>query len=69
VKYGAKDIRFTTKGDTLYAFCLGAPTEDVRIASLGENATPLTGESCRAGFAFLSAGRVKLCETFADRLR
>ena len=38
VKYTAKDIRFTTKGDVLYAFCLGAPSEDIRIASLGQNA-------------------------------
>ena len=37
VKYGAKDIRFTTKGDTLYAFCLGAPTEDILIHSLGNH--------------------------------
>ncbi len=38
VKHTAKDIRFTTKGETLYAFCLGVPVEDVRIASLGKNA-------------------------------
>ena len=38
LKYSAKDIRFTTKGETLYAFCLGTPTEDVRIKSLGKNA-------------------------------
>jgi alpha-L-fucosidase len=37
VKYSAKDIRFTTKGDILYAFCLGVPTEDIRIASLGKD--------------------------------
>ena len=36
--YSAKDIRFTTKGNTLYAFCLGAPTEDIEIKSLGKNA-------------------------------
>ena len=38
LKYSAKDIRFTTKGETLYAFCLGTPTEDLRIKSLGKNA-------------------------------
>lgn len=38
LKYGAQDIRFTAQGDVLYAFCLGAPTRDVRIASLGSNA-------------------------------
>jgi len=38
LSYSAKDIRFTTKGGTLYVFCLGAPTEDVRIKSLGKDA-------------------------------
>ena len=37
LKYSAKDIRFTTKGETLYAFCLGVPEEDVRIASLAKD--------------------------------
>lgn len=37
VKYSAKDIRFTKKGNTLYAFCLGMPTEDISIVSLGKN--------------------------------
>jgi alpha-L-fucosidase len=37
IKHSAKDIRFTTKGQNLYAFCLGAPTEDIRIVSLGKN--------------------------------
>ncbi|MDP4283716.1 MAG: alpha-L-fucosidase [Bacteroidota bacterium] len=37
IKYTAGDIRFTTKGDTLYAFCLGTPTGEIRIASLGKN--------------------------------
>jgi Alpha-L-fucosidase len=36
VAYAARDIRFTTKGDTLYAFCLDAPAEDLKIASLGK---------------------------------
>ncbi|HWH63165.1 MAG TPA: alpha-L-fucosidase C-terminal domain-containing protein, partial [Ginsengibacter sp.] len=31
------DIRFTTKGNDLYAFCLGRPTADIRIESLGKN--------------------------------
>ena len=37
VKYNAKDIRYTTKGNTLYAFCLGKPTEDIKMISLGKN--------------------------------
>ena len=36
VKYSAQDIRFTTKGDTLYAFCLGAPTTTIEVKSLGK---------------------------------
>ena len=34
--YEAADIRFTTKGETLYAFCMSAPTGNVRITSLGK---------------------------------
>ena len=33
--YESTDIRFTTKGETLYAFCMGNPTDDVKITSLG----------------------------------
>ena len=35
--YNAKDIRFTNKGNTLYLYCLGKPTEDIWVASLGKN--------------------------------
>jgi len=37
VKYSAGDIRFTQKGDILYAFCLGTPSAAVQIKSLGKN--------------------------------
>jgi alpha-L-fucosidase len=33
--FTAADVRFTTKGDTLYAIELGAPTNAVAIKSLG----------------------------------
>jgi len=36
VKYSANDIRFTQKGDILYAFCLGTPAGAIRINSLGK---------------------------------
>lgn len=35
--YEASDIRFTTKGETLYAFCMSTPTSDIRITSLGKS--------------------------------
>jgi len=35
--YNAQNIRFTTKGKTLYAFCLGKPTNNIRILSLRKN--------------------------------
>jgi alpha-L-fucosidase len=35
--FTAADIRFTTKGDTLYAICLAVPATDVRIVSLGKD--------------------------------
>jgi alpha-L-fucosidase len=36
-KFNSKDIRFTTKNGFLYAFCLGTPTGDILIKSLGKN--------------------------------
>lgn len=35
-KYESKDIRFTTKGNNLYAFCMEKPVEDIKITSLGK---------------------------------
>jgi alpha-L-fucosidase len=35
IKYTSKDIRFTAKGEILFAFCLGKPSEDISIVSLG----------------------------------
>jgi alpha-L-fucosidase len=35
-KFNAKDIRFTTKGNTLYAFCLGKPETDIIVKSLAK---------------------------------
>jgi len=32
-----RTIRFTTKGNTLYAYCLGKPEEDIIIRSLGKS--------------------------------
>ncbi|MGE5421354.1 MAG: alpha-L-fucosidase [Chloroflexota bacterium] len=34
--YEANDIRFTTKDQNLYAFCMGKPEADVKIFSLGK---------------------------------
>jgi alpha-L-fucosidase len=33
--FTSADVRFTTKGDTLYAICLGWPEKEWRLASLG----------------------------------
>ena len=35
--YEPADIRFTSKGETLYAFCMVSPAEDIKISSLGKN--------------------------------
>ena len=35
--FSASDIRFTTKGGKLYAYCMGKPTEDIKINALGKN--------------------------------
>ncbi len=37
--YASSDIRFTTKGETLYAFCMGIPSAEVKIVSLGSKST------------------------------
>jgi len=36
--FSAEDIRFTSKGDTLYAIALGQPKGDLQIKSLGTTA-------------------------------
>ena len=36
--FTSEDVRFAVKGDTLYAYVLGAPAADVRITSLGTKA-------------------------------
>jgi alpha-L-fucosidase len=38
-KFNSKDIRFTTKDGFLYAWCLGSPTQDIRIKSMGRNSS------------------------------
>lgn len=35
--YQPADIRFTSKGNNLYAFCMAAPQDDIRMLSLGKN--------------------------------
>jgi alpha-L-fucosidase len=44
VNYKPEDIRFTVKGDNLYAICLGWPGEEVKIESLGSHAALFEGE-------------------------
>ena len=43
-KYEARDIRFTTKGNTLYALCLGIPKGEVTITTLAKGTPQLEGE-------------------------
>lgn len=40
--FSAKDIRFTRSkdGNTLYVFCLGRPTDTVRVIALGQHQSP-----------------------------
>ncbi len=48
VQYGAKDIRFTTRGDVLYAIFLGRPEGTATIASLAKGSGLYAGEPKRA---------------------
>jgi len=34
--YESTDIRFTTRGQTLYAFCMDRPDDDIRISAVGK---------------------------------
>ena len=43
-KYTAEDVRFTTKGEALYAFVLAAPTGEIKIRALGKKAATQPGE-------------------------
>jgi alpha-L-fucosidase len=36
IKYSSQDIRFTAKGNNLYAFCLNIPEGDIYIRSLSK---------------------------------
>ena len=42
IKYSSQDIRFTTKGNNLYAFCLNIPEGDIQIKSLGKDSKWMT---------------------------
>jgi alpha-L-fucosidase len=43
--YTERDIRFTVKGDKLYAICLGWPEREWKIQSLGASAGKVTAVS------------------------
>ena len=42
--YVSADFRFTTKGETLYAFCMEKPAGDINITSLGKNSKLAAGQ-------------------------
>ena len=44
-RMGAEDIRFTTKGDTLYATALGLADDEWRIRTLGKSSPELEGQT------------------------
>ncbi len=44
VDYTPQDVRFTVKGDVLYAICLGWPGEEITIRALGTNGVLVPGE-------------------------
>ncbi|MEI7829082.1 MAG: alpha-L-fucosidase [Prolixibacteraceae bacterium] len=45
--YESTDIRFTQKGNTLYAFCMKNPVSDVKITSLGKN-SKISGQKVKS---------------------
>jgi len=45
--YGSDDIRFTQKGETVYAFVMSKPVEGIKIASLGNN-SKISGQKVKS---------------------
>ena len=45
--YGSADIRFTQKGETLYAFCMSKPEGEIKIISLGKN-SKISGQAVKS---------------------
>ncbi|HEY3283140.1 MAG TPA: alpha-L-fucosidase [Armatimonadota bacterium] len=61
--YGPRDVRFTTKGDTLYATALGWPEDGtLRIRTLARNAPGIAGEVDRVELLG-SPGRLRFTRT------
>jgi alpha-L-fucosidase len=60
VTYGARDVRFTTKGDTLFAFLLGWPADRrALIASLAAGSPLLDGRKVADVTLLGDTGRVE----------
>lgn len=59
-QYKSSDIRFTTKGETLYAFCMTKPIANIQILSLGKN-SKVCGKTIES--VKLLGGSEKLCWT------
>jgi alpha-L-fucosidase len=58
--YGPQDVRFTTKGDTLFAFLLGWPTDRrAVIASLASTSPHLSGRKVADVSLLGDTGRVE----------
>ena len=45
--YDSSDIRFTQKGETLYAFCMKSPATDVKIFALGKQ-SKISGQKVKS---------------------
>ena len=63
---GVSDIRFTTRGRTLYAFSMGWPTDNFAIRALGLNSTQMPGKVLEV--KLLSSGQKLTFSQSADVL-
>jgi alpha-L-fucosidase len=57
-KFNSRDIRFTTKDGYLYAYCLGTPSEDIVVKSLGKS-SKFTSEKIASVQMLGSSAKVK----------
>jgi alpha-L-fucosidase len=54
--YEAGDIRFTTKGETIYAFCMINPTDKIEITSLGKTVSSVKMLGCKEKLSWKQEG-------------
>ena len=64
--FSSKDIRFTTKGSALYAYCLGKPESDIKIKSLAKSSK--SAEKAVASVSMIGSTEKLIWKQMSDAL-